>query len=368
MKILYVTAMNETINAFLIPHINMLVNKGNEVHCACNINREIDNSLTEKNVIYNNICFSRNPLKIKYRQVICEIKQLYRKNKYDMVHVHTPIAAFLTRFALRRENVKIIYTAHGFHFFKGGLKLNWLLYYPLERIAAHWTDKIITINNEDFERANKFNLKNNGKVELVHGVGIDPNKYIINDFNRDAYRESLGVSKNDFMLLILADLNRNKNHKRVIQAVKEINKKNIKIKVICAGEGPLKNKLLQVVDKYNLQNSIKFLGFRSDVKELVNSSDCVGLFSMREGLPKSLMEGMCCGKPLIASDIRGCRDLVKNKNIGEIINPKDYKSIIKGLERIYTNNYNSNLIKKEANKYSIDKVLKELEDIYRRLE
>lgn len=185
MKILYVTALNETINAFLIPHIEKLVEEGNEVHCACNINREISFRLINKNVIYHSIEFSRSPLKINYIKVINNIRTVYLENKYDIVHVHTPIASFLTRFALKNYSVKIIYTAHGFHFFKGAPLVNWLLYYPLERIAAYWTDRIVTINNEDFERAMTFKLRNNGNVMLMHGVGIDPKEYTLSEFNRD---------------------------------------------------------------------------------------------------------------------------------------------------------------------------------------
>ncbi|WP_342985270.1 glycosyltransferase family 4 protein [Clostridium saudiense] len=364
MKILYVTALNETINAFLIPHIEKLVEEGNEVHCACNINREISFRLINKNVIYHSIEFSRSPLKINYIKVINNIRTVYLENKYDIVHVHTPIASFLTRFALKNYSVKIIYTAHGFHFFKGAPLVNWLLYYPLERIAAYWTDRIVTINNEDFERAMTFKLRNNGNVMLMHGVGIDPKEYTLSEFNRDEYRKDIGVDKSDFMLLILADINKNKNHIQVIKAINELRKKNNNIKVICAGEGPLRSKLTKKISALGLEDKIKFLGFRNDVKELINSSDCVGLFSMREGLPKSLMEGIACGKPLIASNIRGCKDIAGYKNIGVIVNPSDYRSILNGLNKIINSKYNLKIIKKEVEKYSLSRVLEEVYQIH----
>ena len=364
MRILYVTALNETINAFLIPHIERLVEEGNEVHCACNINREINLRLINKKVIYHSIEFSRNPIKINYIKVINDIRRIYLENKYDIVHVHTPIASFLTRFALKNYDVKIIYTAHGFHFFKGSPLINWIIYYPLERLAAHWTDRMVTINDEDFERAKTFKLRNNGDVILMHGVGINPKEYALSEFNRDEYRKSIGVEKNDFMLLILADINKNKNHIRVIKAIKELIKNDDHIKVICAGEGPLRSELSKKVVELGLEDKIKFLGFRRDVKELINSSDCVGLFSMREGLPKSLMEAMCCGKPLIASNIRGCRDIAGNKNVGILVNPNDYKSILNGLKKIINNKYNFKIIKKEVEKYNLNRVLKEVYEIH----
>lgn len=364
MKILYVTALNETINAFLIPHIEKLVEQGNEVHCACNINREIDNRLINKKVIYHSIEFNRNPLKINYFKIINDIKKVYLDNKYDIVHVHTPIAAFLTRFALKKYDVKIIYTAHGFHFFKGGSLINWVIYYPLERIAAHWTNRIVTINDEDFKRAKTFKLRNNGDVKLMHGVGINPEEYILENFERENYRKKLGVRKDDFMILILADINRNKNHIQVIKAIKDLQSDMNNVKIICAGEGPLRDKLIKYVKKMGLEESIKFLGFRKDVKELIHSSNCIGLFSRREGLPKSLMEGICCGKPLIVSDIRGARDFIKNKNIGRLVNYKNFKSISNAIKAVGSNKFNSNEIKNQIEIYKINRVLDEVVEIH----
>lgn len=364
MKILYVTALNETINAFLIPHIKILIEQGHKVDCACNINEEIDSSLIDLGVNYFNIKFARNPLKINYIKVISDIKKIYFQNKYDVVHVHTPIASFLTRFALRKEKVQIIYTSHGFHFFKGAPLINWLVYYPLERVAANWTDKIVTINNEDYERAKTFKLRDNGKVELMHGVGINPDDYKVVNLDIKAYRESLGLKQNDFMILILADINKNKNHIQVIKAMNKLKNEYPNIKVICAGEGPLKNKLIKKVSELGLEDNIKFLGFRRDVKELINCSQCIGLFSMREGLPKSLMEAICCGKPVITSNIRGCKEFGGDKEIGQLVNPKDYISISNGIESVIKNKFNSIEIKEKVDVYEISRVLDEVVEIH----
>ena len=334
MKILYVAALNETINAFLIPHIERLIELGNTVDCACNINMDIDEKLNKLEVKYYNINFERNPVKINYLKVIRDIKNVYRKNNYDIVHVHTPIAAFLTRFALRKEKVKIIYTAHGFHFYKGAPIINWILYYPLERIAAHWTDKLITINTEDFNRSKLFKLRDNGKTLLMHGVGITKEQYEVNKFDKEQYRKNINISKDDFVLLILADVNYNKNHIQIIKAMKLINKKDNNIKVICAGEGPLKEKLINKVKKMKLEDKISFLGFRSDVKELLHISDCIGLFSKREGLGKCLLEGMITGKSLIATDTRGPRELIEDNKNGFLVEIGDYKSTARAIERL----------------------------------
>ena len=368
MKILYVTALNETINTFLTPHINMLVDDGNEVHCACNINEKINEELNNRNVKYHNIEFSRNPLKINYIKVIKEIRKVYIENKYDVVHVHTPIASFLTRFALRNYNVKVIYTAHGFHFFKGAPLINWVLYYPLERIAAHWTDKLVTINKEDYERAKTFKLRNDGQVELMHGVGINPDEYILENFDRKSYRKKLGINENDFMLLILADINKNKNHIQVIKAIDNLKNTNQNIKVICAGEGPLKEKLIKKVNKLGLDNNIKFIGFRSDVKELINSCDCIGLFSMREGLGKCLLEGMVNNRPLIATNTRGPRELIDDNKNGYLVHIGDYKQITKYLKELFSDRKKCEEFgkksKEKIEEFYIKNVLEEIKNYY----
>jgi len=367
MKILYVSALMETINAFLVPHIKMLLEKGNIVECACNINTNIHKELLDNNVRINNIDFSRNPIKINYNKVIKQIKKLQDDNQYDLIHVHTPIASFLTRFALKKYKCKIIYTAHGFHFYKGAPLLNWVIYYNLEKLAARWTDTIITINKEDLKRAEKFKLRNNGSVKFMHGVGVE--KIDINMISDiDQYRESLDLKKEDFVVMILADINKNKNHIQIIKAMNLLVKKYPNIKVIFAGTGVLENKLKTIVKNHKLDENIKFIGYRKDVYELIQCSDCVGLFSKREGLGKCLLEGMTMKKALIATDTRGPRELIDNNKNGYLVKVGDYKQTSCALEKLYINRDNLESFglysKNKVKKYYIDNVLMEIEKFY----
>ncbi|MDG6887085.1 putative glycosyltransferase EpsD [Clostridium perfringens] len=369
MKILYVTALMETINAFLVPHIEMLLEEGNSVECACNINTTVDENLINKNVKINNIYFSRNPLKINYKKVINQLIKLQEKNNYDIVHVHTPIAAFLTRFAFRKYDCKIIYTAHGFHFYKGAPILNWFLYYNLEKMAARWTDVLVTINSEDFDRATKFKLRNNGQVKFMHGVGIE--RKVLNVLSKREiveYRESLGLKEDDFVLLILADINKNKNHIQVIKAMKILTKKYSNIKIICAGKGELLDKLKNIVEDNSLEDNIKFIGYRNDVYELIQCSDCIGLFSKREGLGKCLLEGMNMNKALIATNTRGPRELIDYGKNGYLVKLGDYKQTAYLIEKLYLNRDKlykfGEHSKNKIEKYYLDNVLLEIENFY----
>lgn len=356
-KILYVTTISLTMETFLIPHILELRKKGYEVECASNIEKSSNAKLEQNGIQSYHINFSRNPLSRNNFKAIKEIQELQKKNNYDLVHVHTPVASFVTRYALKDYRARIVYTCHGFHFYKGAPFLNWLLYYPLEKLSARWTDKIITINNEDFERAKTFKLRNNGEVLLMHGVGINSDDYKIDNFDRNSYRKQFGVEDDDFMLLILAELNKNKNHIQIIKALSLI-EDNSKIKVVCAGKGSLREDLENQVAKLGLEKNIKFIGFRTDVKELLNSCDCIGLFSRREGLGKCLLEGMILNKKILATKTRGSSTLLNKKEqfLCEVDNYKDTKEKLELLRK-----EKITFLEEDYKNYILSEVLKKIE-------
>jgi glycosyltransferase involved in cell wall biosynthesis len=368
-KILYVTTIGTTVNAFLVPHIKDLVYKGYKVDVATNIDVEIDKELIEKGVRIFNIQFQRNPLSKKNKKAYEEIQKLQKKEQYDIVHVHTPVASFVTRLALKYEkNLKMVYTCHGFHFYKGGLLINWIIFYPLEKMAAKWTDRIITINSEDFEIASKFKLRNNGQVSKIHGVGIEKEKYVIEDFDKSEYRKKLGLSDDDFVILVLAELNKNKNHIQIIKAMNLLKNKYPNIRAIFAGTGRLEEKIKNQIKENGLEKKISLLGWRNDVKELINSSDVVGLFSKREGLGKCLLEAMICGTCVIATNTRGPRELIQNNTNGFLFEIGGFKKTAEAIEKIHEEKQLKDIFEKRvvdtANNYLLSSVLQQLDNIY----
>lgn len=366
MKILYVTTVSVTLNTFLIPHIKHLIKNGHEVQIASNIDVELSEEFIKENIVHTKINFSRNPLSLENKKAYKQIKELQDKEKFDVVHVHTPVASFITRLALKNKAIKMIYTCHGFHFYKGAPLINWIVYYPLEKIAAHWTDTLVTINSEDLERAKKFKLRNNGQVKLMHGVGVDPKEYDIGNFNREKYREKLGVDKEDFVLLILAELNKNKNHIQVIKAMEILKDKYPRIKLICAGKGPLEELINSNIKEMGLRKNIKLIGFRKDVNELLHASDAVCLLSKREGLGKCLLEGMITGKSLIATNTRGAKELISHDNNGYLVEIGDYKNTANYIENIYFYQNKREKFKRNSylkvKKYYLNNVLQEIEE------
>lgn len=363
-KVLYVTTVSRTINAFLIPHINMLLDNGYEVHCACSIDKPVDKELQRIGVKIFEVPFSRNPLGIGNIKAFIKLEELQRINDYDIVHVHTPIAAIYGRLLkLNFPSLRIIYTAHGYHFLKGGSKLGWILYYPIEKIMAKFTDVTININKEDYE-ITKEKLKPK-KCYLLNGVGLDLDKYKkLSSKEIQEKRKKFGLKDKDFVVLMVAEINKNKNHIQLINAMDILKDKYPNIKVLCIGDGTLKESLEKQIILRNLQNNIFMLGYRLDVNKLINISDIGILLSRREGLPRNIMEFMACGRKVIATDIRGCRDLICDETIGTLVNVDDYESTAKAIEKYYILNDKSFEVSKEIRKYDIESINSELLKIY----
>lgn len=372
-KILYVTTISKTINAFLVPHIKYLIDQGDQVDVATNITDEINQELIHYKVKIFQIDFQRNPISLNNKKAYDEIKKLQLKNRYDIVHVHTPVASFVTRLALRNEErLKIVYTCHGFHFYKGSSIFSWMIFYPLEKLAAKWTDRLVTINSEDFEIASKFKLRNNGQVSKMNGVGIDKERYIIENFNKNEYRKKLNLNKDDFVILVLAELNKNKNHIQLIKAMALLKDNYPNIKAIFAGNGPLEEEVKKQIKEYGLEEKISLLGWRDDTTELINLSNVVGLFSKREGLGKCLLEGMICGKSVVATNTRGPRELIEHGVNGLMFDIDDINETSKAIEKIYIDKNLRNLFEKRvvktSEKYLLDNVLNQLSCVYEEAE
>lgn len=367
-KILYVTTVSSTVNAFLVPHIKMLIENGYKVDCAFSINKPLDNSLVKLGVNQYEIPFSRNPLGVGNVKAFNELLEIQRRNEYDIIHVHTPIAALYGRLLkLKFPRLRTIYTAHGYHFLKGGSKLGWILYYPIEKVMAKFTDVIININKEDYE-ITKEKLRPK-KCYLLNGVGLDLGKYKkLSKEEISEKKKELGLSDSDFVVLMIAELNKNKNHIQLINAMEILNKKYPNIKVICIGDGDKMESLnKQITSKY-LQNNIFMLGYREDVNKFINISNIGVLMSYREGLPRNIMEFMACGRKIVATDIRGCRDLVCNESVGTLVNVGDYEGTARAIEKYYLLGDRSFEVSQKISKYDIQSVNKELLRVYEELE
>lgn len=321
MKILYVTTISSTM-VFFVEHIKMLQAQGHIIELACNMEKPLPENIASLECKVHNIPFSRSPLSRDNFKGYKEIKKLLNEEKYDVVHTHTPNASVLVRLAakkLRKSGLKVMYTAHGFHFYKGAPLKNWLIYYPVEKMCAHWTDALITINREDYALAQK-KMKAK-KIYYVPGVGIDTERFRDTVVDKKAKRAELGVPQDAVLLLSVGELNENKNHETVIKALAQIKRKDVHYAI--AGQGELENYLKKVATNFDVDKQVHLVGYRTDVAELYKAADICCFPSIREGLGLAALEGMAAGLPLIASDNRGTRDYAVNGINGFICRPND---------------------------------------------
>ena len=314
-KALYVATVVKThIMEFHIPYLKMLKEMGWETAVAARNDYENPaDCLIPYCDKYYDIPFERNPILPGNIKAFQMLKKIIDEGDYDIIHCHTPVGALLTRLAARdtrKRGTKVIYTAHGFHFYSGAPLKNWLLYYPPEWLCAHWTDVLITINREDYERAKKhLHAK---RVEYIPGVGIDVNRFMNVHIDRTAKREEIDVPVDAILLMSVGELNKNKNHSIIIKALSNI--ENRKIHYAIAGRGPLLNELRNLTVKKNVQHQVHFLGYRYDIPELYAIADICVFPSIREGLGLAAVEGMATGLPVIVSDNRGTRGFLTPEN------------------------------------------------------
>ncbi|MBP3708098.1 MAG: glycosyltransferase family 4 protein [Clostridia bacterium] len=365
-KALLISNVTTKFTNFVIPSIEALQNLGYEVHMCANYSNFNDDK-SKYNVKMHHIDFIRNPFNPKNIKAYVQLKKLMRQEKYDLVHCNTPIGGILGRICAKENRVpKVVYTVHGFHFYKGAPFINKTMYKIVEKWLARYTDTLITINSEDYEAAKSFKLKKNGTVKLVHGVGINTQIKKYSDEELKDIRNSIEIKENEILGIAVGELNKNKNHENIIKAIAMTNNKDINL-VIC-GVGEKKLYLEKLSKDLGLEKQIHFLGYRNDIEKLLQISDFFIQMSFREGLPRSIMEAMACGLPCIVSEIRGNVDLIKDNEGGLVCNPKSPNDIAEKL-KIMANNLelrkmmgNTNI--KNIKKYDTDIVKKEIKEIY----
>lgn len=373
-KVLITATVASMIDLFNMNNIEILQNMGYEVHVAANFVSgnvtsnsrliEFKKELENKNVKYYNIEFSRGAFDLKtHFQTYKELLNLCKINNFEFIHTQTPIAGAITRFVAHKLKIKNIYMAHGFHFFKGASLKNWIVYFPIEKFLSRYTDVLVTINKEDFTNSKKFHAKKN---VLVHGVGINTNIKHTDPKILESLKRSLNISSNDVVFISVGELNDNKNHRVVIDALKSLKQLNFKYFIV--GKGPNHNKLESIIDENDLNQKIKLLGYRQDVINLLQISDVFVFPSYREGLSKALMEAMSYGLPIIASKIRGNTDLVVDDFGGFFFNPSDQKELSVKLATIYQDEKKRKEFaifnKDKIESFDIKKVDKEMTDIF----
>ena len=340
MKVLYTATVLSHICQFHLPYLQMLKEQGHEVHVAARDNLAEKNGLklqyTDK---FTEIPFARSPASTDNIRAYKKLKKLIDTEHYDLIVCNTPMGGIVTRLAAkkaRRNGTRVIYMAHGFHFYKGASKKAWLVYYPVERFMARYCDVLVTINEEDFALAKaKFR---NVKVEHIHGVGVRTDRYHPADAGeRAAMRSAEGLRGDDFAILCTGELNANKDQKTLILAAAKLKDTIPGLRVLLAGNGPLESELRSQIRSLGLEDTVKLLGYRTDLERIVPAMDVIVSCSHREGLPLNIVEAMLCKKPLVAAINRGHNELIQDGVNGYLFTAGDAEKLAEHIEMLYLN-------------------------------
>lgn len=337
-RILILATTASMIEQFNMHNIRILQSLGAEVHVGTNFNspgtitkqasKRLISILEQEDVKCHQVDFMRGigtpKANKKSLNQVCEI---IKEEKITGIHAHSPLGGIIGRRAAHKMNVKIIYTAHGLQFFKGGPLKDWLIFFPVEWFYAHWTDALITINTHDFHVSKYLPAK---RKYMINGVGIDHIFYKENDkkFARHRLRKKLGVHEDDYLLISVGELNKNKNHATVLKAIHRLH--NPKIKYVIAGIGPEKEKLLNLAKKLGLEKNFRLLGYIGNLDDLYYAADLNVFVSRREGLGLGGLDGVAHGTYIIGTKNTGMSDYITNPKIGLLVNsPTDVKELAK---------------------------------------
>lgn len=368
-KILFVATSDVHINTFHLPYIEWLTQEGYEVHLAA----ENRGNLQIANIAKNfDIHFSRSPFSLSNFNAYKELKNIIESNNYYALHCHTPVPSAIARLAARKtkkHGLKVFYTAHGFHFYKGAPFKNWALFYPMEYLLSRFTDVIVTINKEDFSYIDEKML--HGNSYQIKGIGVNGKKFTErNGYEKIALRHKLNFKESDFILLYVAEFIPRKNHTFLLESLPKLTEKCPNLIYAFAGKGVLYDSMKDLSEKLGVSKNVKFLGFRNDVEDLAAIADIGISSSKHEGLGLGLAEEMLCGVPIVATEDKGHREMIIQGENGFLFEQGNQDQFVGYIEDIYKNpelhQSLSDNAKKTAKEFLIENSLESMIKIYKK--
>ena len=317
MKALFSASVSAHLSAFHVPYLEYFKEKGFEVHTAANG----PNPCPLSDIHYD-IPFSRSPLSARNIECYRTLKKIIERNGYDIIHCHTPVVGVLTRLAARnarKRGTAVIYTAHGFHFYRGAPAVRSFVFRNIEKYLCRYTDRLITINEEDFEAVSRFRFKPGGYCK-VPGVGVDGSRFYPQTAeSKRASREKNGIGEDAFVLVFAAELSRRKNQKMLIEAAGLLKDRIPGLLLLLPGEGPARAEYGRLIEKYGLEKTVRLLGYRDDMDSLLQSADIAVSSALQEGLPVNVVEALCVSLPVVATRVRGHTDLISDGENGFLV-------------------------------------------------
>lgn len=371
MKVLLTATVQSHICQFHRPLADLLHEHGCEVHVAARDNLSEKNglSLDFADRVFD-VPYARSPKSPDNLRAYRQLKAIIDSEHYDVIHCNTPMGGIVTRLAAqgsRKSGTQVYYTAHGFHFYKGASKKNWVVFYPIEKFfAAHYTDKLITIAQEDYELAVK---RFRCRIERIHGVGVDVTRYHpVDAAEKRRLREEMGFAAEQKILLCIGELLPNKNQTMAIRVMREIVKIYPDALLLLAGNGPDKDILERAAEEYSVRDNVRFLGYCTHLQDYQHVADLLLACSRREGLAINVAEAIFSGIPVVATVNRGHRELISSDSVGNLVAIDDVDDMAAKALALLRNPLNREAISDNyarfSSVYGIQHVKHELAEIY----
>lgn len=365
-KVLFVATVYTHLAAFHLPFIRLVQDWGYEVHAAASPAEGRKDEVEAAGVVCHDIPFARSFASPAHARAFRALLKLLARERYALIHVHTPAAAWLARLAARLARPgPVLYTAHGFHFYRGAPAWYRLAYYSLERLAARWTDGLVVMNEEDYRAAQRMGFVPGRNLFLVHGVGVEVERYAN---AAPASREELGLHAGAKVVVCVGEFTANKNHLLLLRAWREVVREVPEARLLLVGDGALRERVQSWLREVGLGESVSLLGFRRDVPNLLALADVFALTSKREGLPRAVMEAMAAGKPVVATDVRGSRDLVRHGENGFLVPPDGPGVLARYLVRLLKDSTLAREMGERGREmvkpYALENVLREMAEVY----
>jgi len=375
-KLLFVATVSVTLRSFLLPYARYFRSLGWRVDGAADGVSGCPSCAAAFDAVHE-VPFSRNPLAVPSLVTAARrLRLLAEAEKYDLVHVHTPVAAFVTRLALRRlrsRGLRVVYTAHGFHFFEGGPPLRNALFLALEKLAGSWTDRLVVINGEDETAARRHRLVPPERLRLFPGVGVDTAAFARESVSPEcvaAVRKEMRLPEEAPFFLMVAEFNPGKRHRDLLRAFAGLPPRAPAPHLVCAGEGALLEETKRLAAEFGVAERVRFPGYRRDVKVLLKGAAALVLPSEREGLPVSVLEALAMETPVIGADARGIRDLLRD-GCGLLVPVGDVRALCDALCQVLARPEEARARaergRRRAREMDISRLLALSEELYREL-
>lgn len=363
-KILFCASTTTHIKNFHLPYLKAFHESNYEVWVASNKNESIP--YADKVIA---LPFRKSFINLQNIKAMIAVRKILRDESFTIVSTHTTLASAIVRTAIlllhKKCRPKVFNTSHGYLFHENdGLK-KWVYLLP-EKICAHVTDVLMVMNHEDYDIAQKHKLYKD-RLYYINGMGIDLMRFTsVSQEERSNLRKKQGISEKDFLFVYAAEFSKRKNHRTLIRSFANVCKQLSNVWLILAGEGVMIEECKMLVNELHIEKRVCFLGYVKDIRNLYAICDASVSTSLIEGLPFNVMEAMACGLPVIASNIKGHRELIDDGVTGFLFNNKTEleNQMVKIYSNIVLRKRIGYLSLQKVMQFGIDKVLAQIMEIY----